>query len=90
MQAVTNDPGTGAIYKHNYRREKSKMAGDWIQGAIKHKGAFTRQAQHAGMSDTEFADHVLSHEDDFSPKTVKRANLDKTLARMRAKKSEES
>jgi hypothetical protein len=60
--------------------------GNWIEGAIKKPGAFSAQAEKAGMSTAEFAKEVISNPDDYSEKTVKRANLAKTLAGLRKKK----
>ena len=56
-----------------------REAEDWIAGATKNKGAFTRQAKAAGMSTSAFANKVLANKDDFNAKTEKRANLAKTL-----------
>jgi len=39
------------------------------------EGAFTAQAERADMGVQEFANHVLSHEDDFTSTTIKRANF---------------
>lgn len=64
--------------------------GNWIQGAIKKPGAFSAQADKAGMSTAEFAKEVTSNPDEYSPKTVKRAQLAKTLAGMRKKKKKPS
>lgn len=58
----------------------------WIQGAIKHPGAFTRQAEEAGMSVSEFAAKVTANPDDYDAKTVRRANLAKTLSKLRKHK----
>jgi len=60
--------------------------GNWIQGAIKKPGAFSAQAEKAGMSTEEFANEVISNPKEYSEKTVKRARLAKTLAKMRKKK----
>jgi hypothetical protein len=60
-----------------------KMGGKWIQSAIKKPGALTKQAKAAGMSVSEFAQNVLSNKDDYSKTTVKRANLSKTLSKMK-------
>jgi hypothetical protein len=60
--------------------------GNWIQGAIKKPGAFSSQADKAGMSTAAFASEVISNPDDYSPKTRKRAQLAKTLAGMRKQK----
>jgi len=60
--------------------------GNWIQGAIKKPGAFSAQAEKAGMSTAEFAETVIKNPKDYSDKTVKRAQLAKTLAGLRKKK----
>lgn len=60
--------------------------GNWIQGAIKKPGAFSAQADKAGMSTAAFASEVISNPDDYSAKTRKRAQLAKTLAGMRKQK----
>jgi len=59
---------------------------NWIQGAIKKPGAFSAQAEKAGMSTAEFAQEVTKNPKDYSDKTVKRAQLAKTLAGLRKKK----
>ena len=59
---------------------------NWIQGAIKKPGAFSAQAKKAGMSTAEFAEEVTKNPKDYSDKTVKRAQLAKTLAGFRKKK----
>lgn len=65
------------------KKEKS----NWIQGAIKKPGAFSAQAEKAGMSTAEFAEEVIANPEDYGAKTVKRAQLAKTLAGLRKKKS---
>jgi hypothetical protein len=60
-----------------------KKGGKWIQGAIKKPGAFTAQAKKAGMSTSAFRDKVLANKEKFSSTTVKRANLAKTLSKMK-------
>lgn len=62
----------------------------WIQGAIKHPGAFTKQAEEAGMSVSEFAAKVLANPDEYDEKTVRRANLAKTLKKLRKHKKGDS
>ena len=59
-----------------------KKGGNWIKSAIKKPGSFTAQAKRAGMSVSAFRDKVLANKDKFSPTTVKRANLAKTLSKM--------
>jgi len=63
--------------------KKMKSGGKWIQSAIKKPGSFTAQAKNAGMSVPAFRDKVLSNKEKFSSTTVKRANLAKTLSKMR-------
>lgn len=58
----------------------------WIQGAIKHPGAFTKKAESAGMSVKEYAAKVTANPDDYDEKTVRQANLAKTLTKLRKKK----
>ena len=60
-----------------------KKGGKWIKGAIKKPGSFTAQAKRAGMSTSAFRDKVLANKDKFSATTVKRANLAKTLSKMK-------
>lgn len=62
---------------------KKMKSGGWIQKAIKKPGSFTKQAQSAGMSVPAFRDKVLSNKSAYSSTTVKRANLAKTLSKMR-------
>lgn len=58
--------------------------GGWIQKAVsKNPGSFTKQAQSAGMSVSGFRNKVLANKGDYSSTTVKRANLAKTLSKMR-------
>lgn len=63
---------------------KMKNGGKWIQKAVsKNPGSFTAQAKKAGMSVPAFRDKVLSNKSAYSSTTVKRANLAKTLSKMR-------
>lgn len=56
-------------------------AKNWIAGAIKHPGSFTRSAKKAGMSTHAFAEK----EKHASGVTGKRARLAITLGKMRKK-----
>jgi len=64
------------------------MPGDnWIQEAVsKNPGAFTRKAEKRDMSTSEFASKVKANPDEYSEKTVKQANLAKTLAKLRRRR----
>jgi|TARA_Y100000310_G_scaffold267942_1_gene280302 hypothetical protein len=63
---------------------------DWIKGAIKKPGAFTAQRDrynraHKGknLTTNQFASLVLKPKSKFSATTKRRANLAKTLRRMK-------
>ena len=60
----------------------------WIEGAIKHPGAFTKKAEEAGMSTSEYAAKVTSNPDEYDAKTVRQANLAKTLKKLRKHKEQ--
>ncbi len=61
--------------------------GKWIQEATsKHPGAFSKKAKEAGMTTAEYATKVTANPDEYDPKTVKQANLAKTLTKLRKKK----
>ena len=55
---------------------------NWIAGAIKHKGSFTRQAKKAGKSVGEYASSVLKKGSKASTTTKRRATLAKTLRKI--------
>jgi hypothetical protein len=63
--------------------KKMKSGGNWIKGAIKKPGSFTAQAKKAGMSVPAFRNKVLSNKGAYSSTTVKRANVAKTLSKMK-------
>lgn len=62
---------------------KMKKGGNWIKNAIRKPGSFTAQAKKAGMSVPAFRDKVLANKEKFSTTTVRRANLAKTLSKMK-------
>ena len=66
------------------------MADKWIQEAIKRPGAFTKKAEKRGMSTKEFAAQVSSNPERYNERTVKQANLAKTLGKLRKKKKGDS
>ena len=66
-----------------------KEAKDWIQGACKRPGAFTRKAKAAGMSVQQFAKHVDKNKDKYSTRTERQANLAQTFASMKKEDIEE-
>ena len=62
-------------------KAKKKKKG-WIQGMDMDKGAFTAKAQHRGLTAAEFQKKVLADPSKFDTRTVKQANLRKTLVGM--------
>jgi len=61
--------------------------GKWIQEAVnKNPGAFSKKAKEHDMTTKEFAGKVASNPDKYDKKTVKQANLAKTLTKLRKKK----
>ena len=56
---------------------------NWIKGAVKRPGAFTKKAKAAGMSVQQFAKHVDANKDKYSTRTERQANLAQTFAKMR-------
>ena len=56
---------------------------DWIQGAVKRPGAFTKKAKAAGMSVQQFAKHVDANKSKYSTRTERQASLAQTFAKMR-------
>ena len=55
------------------------MAKDWIKGAIKRPGAFTKKADAAGMSVSKYANKVLKKGSKADTRTKRQASLAKTL-----------
>jgi hypothetical protein len=64
--------------------------GKWIQKATsEHPGVFSKKAKEASMSTSDFAAKVTANPDNYDEKTVKQANLAKTLMKLRKKKAGE-
>ncbi len=61
------------------------MAKNWIAGAVKHPGAFTKKAKAAGESVQSYASEVTKPGSKASTQTKRQANLAKTFERMRQK-----
>ena len=72
-----------SLYYAKCGMKKMKAGGKWIKKAISKPGSFTAQAKRAGMSTTSFREKVLANKEKFSGTTVRRANLAKTLSKMR-------
>jgi hypothetical protein len=68
--------------------ENQKKDKKWIQGAEIKEGAFTAKAKKKGITTAQLQENVLSNPDKYDEKTVKQANLRKTLVGLHKKKKE--
>ena len=62
------------------------MADKWIKDAIKRPGAFTKKAEKRKLSVKEFASRVTANPDKYDTRTVRQANLAKTLSKLHKRK----
>ena len=62
-----------------------KKKKNWIKGAIKRPGSFTKKAKKAKMSTAAYARKVTKAGSKASTRTKRQANLAKTLGKMRRK-----
>jgi hypothetical protein len=65
---------------------KKKKDKKWIQGMDMKEGAFTAKAKSRGISSAQLQENVLSNPSKYDEKTVKQANLRKTLVGLNKKK----
>lgn len=65
---------------------KKKKDKKWIQGMDMKEGAFTAKARSRGISTAQLQQNVLSNPDKYDEKTVKQANLRRTLVGLNKKK----
>ncbi len=68
------------------KKKKAKKKKEWIGSAINSPGAFTAKAKKKGITSAQLQENVLSNPDDFDEKTVKQANLRKTLVKLQKNK----
>ena len=69
---------------------KNKTDKKWIQGAEIKEGAFTAKAKKRGITAAQLQENVLSAPDKYDEKTVKQANLRKTLVGLHKKKKKKA
>ena len=72
----------------NCVKKTRKEEKDWIQGAVKRPGAFTKKANAADMSVQQFAKHVDDNPNKYSTRTKKQANLAQTFSKMKKEEVE--
>ena len=80
------DPKKGGVpYKKTGKMTEDNVVEDekFIQKAIKRPGAFTAKAKKHDMTAQEYAAKVTANPDDYDERTVKQANLAKTLSKLR-------
>ena len=68
--------------------KKEKKDKKFIQKMDMDEGAFTRKAKRKGITSAQLQANVLSDPDKYDEKTVKQANLRKTLVKLNKKKKQ--
>lgn len=66
--------------------EEKKKDKKWIQGMEMKEGAFTAKAKRKGITTAQLQENVLANPEKYDEKTVKQANLRKTLVGLHGKK----
>ena len=66
----------------------AKKKKDWIKKADIKEGAVTAKAKKKGITSAQLQENVLANPDEYDEKTVKQANLRKTLVGLKKKKKE--
>lgn len=66
--------------------EEKKKEKKWIQGMEMKEGAFTAKAKKRGITSAQLQENVLANPEKYDEKTVKQANLRKTLVGLHGKK----
>jgi len=66
--------------------QKKKKDKKWIQGMEMKEGAFTAKAKKKGITTAQLQENVLANPEKYDEKTVKQANLRKTLVGLHNKK----
>jgi len=68
--------------------EKKKKDKKFIQNMDMKEGVFTAKAKKRGITTAQLQENVLSSPDKYDEKTVKQANLRKTLVKLNKHKKE--
>lgn len=67
--------------------DDKKKETKWIQDADIKEGAFTAKAKKKGITSAQLQENVLSAPEKYDDKTVKQANLRRTLVGLQKKKT---
>ena len=70
--------------------EEKKKDKKFIQKMDMKEGAFTAKAKRKGITSAQLQENVLSNPDEYDEKTVKQANLRKTLVKLSKHKKEKA
>lgn len=70
--------------------EEKKKDKKFIQNMDMKEGAFTAKAKRKGITSAQLQENVLSNPDQYDEKTVKQANLRKTLVKLSKHKKEKN
>ena len=71
-------------------KEKKEKSKKWIQKAEIKEGTFTAKAKRKGITSAQLQENVLAEPDKYDEKTVKQANLRKTLVKLNNRKKEKA
>jgi hypothetical protein len=69
---------------------ENKKDKKWIQDTDMKEGAFTAKAKKRGITSAQLQENVLSNPDKYDEKTVKQANLRKTLVGLHKNKKQKT
>ena len=78
------------IWYFNHDKRKKKKEKKWIQKAEIKEGTFTAKAKRKGITSSQLQENVLAAPDKYDEKTVKQANLRKTLVKLNNRKKEKA
>ena len=85
-----SDPKKGGIYKPDKDGKMVRVEDkNWIQGAVKRPGAFTKKAKSHDMGVQQFAKYVDDNPKKFDTRTKRQANLAQTFASMKKEDMDE-
>jgi hypothetical protein len=71
-------------------KEKKEKSKKWIQNAEIKEGTFTAKAKRKGITSSQLQENVLAEPDKYDEKTIKQANLRKTLVKLNNRKKEKA
>lgn len=71
-------------------KEKKEKSKKWIQKAEIKESTFTAKAKRKGITSSQLQENVLAAPDKYDEKTVKQANLRKTLVKLNNRKKEKA